>query len=163
MMDMQTLLICLAFLVVALLYASTGQAGASGYIAIMALVGYEPDSIKPTALILNILVSVVVSWRFIRDTHFSWQLFWPFALPAVPMALLGGYIALQKTWFEYLLGALLLVAGTLSLARKPSNDKAGGGVLMTPLLLFCGWASMRACCIRVRAIHPLQFHCRADR
>ena len=188
MMDMQTLLICLAFLVVALLYASTGQAGASGYIAIMALVGYEPDSIKPTALILNILVSVVVSWRFIRDTHFSWQLFWPFALPAVPMALLGGYITLQKTWFEYLLGALLLVAGTLSLARKPSNDKAirppsmpvalswgatiglasgltgvGGGVLMTPLLLFCGWASMRACCIRVRAIHPLQFHCRADR
>lgn len=73
MVDMQTLLTCFAFLAVALLYASTGQAGASGYIAIMALAGYEPASIKPTALVLNILVSLVVSWRFIRDRHFDWQ------------------------------------------------------------------------------------------
>ncbi|MEM5318561.1 sulfite exporter TauE/SafE family protein [Paraburkholderia sp. JHI869] len=164
----QTLLIYGAFLAVALLYASTGQAGASGYIAIMALLGYEPDSIKPTALVLNILVSLVANWRFIRDRHFNWQLFWPFALPAIPMALLGGYITLQKTWFEYLLGILLLIAGTLSLARKPSNDHAvrppswpvalvcgavigfasgltgvGGGVLLTPLLLLCRWSSTR--------------------
>ena len=83
MIDMQTLLTHVAFPAVALLYASTGQAGASGYIAIMALVGYEPDSIKPTALILNILVSLVVSWRFMRDRHFGWQLFWPFALAAI--------------------------------------------------------------------------------
>jgi uncharacterized membrane protein YfcA len=169
MIDIQTLLICIAFLMVALLYASTGQAGASGYIAIMALVGYEPDSIKPTALVLNILVSAIVSWRFVRDRHFNWQLFWPFALPAVPMALLGGYITLQKTSFEYLLGALLLIAGTLSLVRRPLNDRAvqpprtpvalawgatiglasgltgvGGGVLITPLLLLCQWSSMRA-------------------
>jgi uncharacterized membrane protein YfcA len=100
MIDMQTLLTCIAYLVVALLYASTGQAGASGYIAIMALVGYEPDSIKATALVLNILVSLVASWRFIRDRHSSWQLFWPLAFPSVPMALLGGYITLQKTWFD---------------------------------------------------------------
>ncbi|WP_321940420.1 sulfite exporter TauE/SafE family protein [Paraburkholderia sp. J8-2] len=169
MVDTQTLLTCIAFLVVALLYASTGQAGASGYIAVMALVGYEPDSIKPTALVLNILVSLVVSWRFIRDGHFNWQSFWPFALPAVPMALLGGYITLEKTWFEYLLGALLLVAGTLSLVRRPMGDDivrpprkpvavacgaiiglasgltgVGGGVLIAPLLIFCRWSTMRA-------------------
>lgn len=169
MSDTQTLLTCVAFLIVALLYASAGQAGASGYIAIMALVGYEPDSIKPTALVLNILVSLIVSWRFVRDGHFNWPLFWPFALPAVPMALLGGYITLQKTWFEYLLGVLLLVAGTLSLTRKPLNDQAvrpprkhvalvwgatiglaagltgvGGGVLIMPLLLFCRWSTLRA-------------------
>ncbi|MCP3709457.1 sulfite exporter TauE/SafE family protein [Paraburkholderia sp. CNPSo 3274] len=123
MIDLQTLLTCSAFLAVALLYASTGQAGASGYIAIMALAGYEPESIKPTALVLNILVSLVVSWRFIRDGHFNWQLFWPFARPAVPMALLGGYITPPKAWFEYLLGALLLIAGTLSLVRRPSKDQ----------------------------------------
>ncbi|TDG03222.1 sulfite exporter TauE/SafE family protein [Paraburkholderia guartelaensis] len=169
MIDLQTLLICSAFLGIALLYASAGQAGASGYIAIMALAGYEPESIKPTALVLNILVSLVVSWRFIRDGHFNWQLFWPFALPAVPMALLGGYITPPKAWFEYLLGALLLVAGTLSLVRRESKDEivrppskpaalasgaiiglasgltgVGGGVLITPLLLFCRWSSMRA-------------------
>ncbi|WP_042264223.1 sulfite exporter TauE/SafE family protein [Paraburkholderia heleia] len=169
MVDMQPLLTCMAFLAVALLYASTGQAGASGYIAIMALVGYEPDSIRPTALVLNILVSLVVSWRFIRDRHFNWQSFWPFALPAIPMALLGGYITLEKAWFEYLLGALLLSAGTLSLVRKPMDDQGvrpprrpvalacgaiigfasgltgvGGGVLITPLLIFCRWSTMRA-------------------
>jgi uncharacterized membrane protein YfcA len=169
MIDLQTLLTCVAFLAVALLYASTGQAGASGYIAVMALAGYEPESIKPTSLVLNILVSLVVSWRFIRDRHFSWELFWPFALPAVPMALLGGYITLENTWFEYLLGALLLIAGTLSLSRESLKDQAvqppcksvamacgaiiglvsgltgvGGGVLITPLLLFCRWSSVRA-------------------
>jgi uncharacterized protein len=72
MIDTQTLLTYIALLAVALLYASTGQAGASGYIAMLALVGYEPDSIKPTALVLNVLVSLVVSWRFIRDRHFRW-------------------------------------------------------------------------------------------
>ncbi|WP_069268545.1 sulfite exporter TauE/SafE family protein [Paraburkholderia nodosa] len=168
MIDFQTLLIYGAFLAVALLYASTGQAGASGYIAIMALMGYEPHSIKPTALVLNILVSLVASWRFIRDSHFDWELFWPFALPAVPMALLGGYMTLPNAGFEYLLGALLLIAGTLSLARRPLNDQTvrpppksvalawgaiiglasgltgvGGGVLITPLLLFCRWSSVR--------------------
>ncbi len=40
------------------------------------------------------------------------------------MVLLGGYITLENTWFEYLLGALLLIAGTLSLLRKPLNERA---------------------------------------
>jgi hypothetical protein len=76
MIDMQTLLTCIAFLVVALLYASTGQAGASGYIAIMALVGYEPDGIKPTALVLNILAfSSTRIVRFGKRYVFSQSLF----------------------------------------------------------------------------------------
>lgn len=169
MIDAHTLLTCFVFFTIALLYASAGQAGASGYIAAMALLGYAPDSIKPTALVLNTLVSLVVSWRFIRDKHFDWPLFWPFALSAVPMAMVGGYLTLPRALFEYLLGALLLIAGGLSLLRRPPDDQAvrpprkpvalvwgaiigllsgltgvGGGVLITPLLLFCRWSSMRA-------------------
>src|SRR5690554_2477808 len=99
MTDLATLLTCLLFLAIALLYACAGQAGASGYIAVMALLGYAPESIKPTALILNTLVSLVVSWRFVKDRHFDWPLFWPFALGALPLALLGGYLTLPQQWF----------------------------------------------------------------
>ncbi|MBL0965635.1 MAG: sulfite exporter TauE/SafE family protein [Blastomonas sp.] len=122
MTDLPTLLTCLLFLAIALLYACAGQAGASGYIAVMALLGYAPESIKPTALILNTLVSLVVSWRFVKDKHFDWPLFWPFALGALPLALLGGYLTLPQQWFEYLLGVLLLTAGGLSFLRKPAAE-----------------------------------------
>lgn len=168
MTDLPTLLTCLLFLAIALLYACAGQAGASGYIAVMALLGYAPESIKPTALILNTLVSLVVSWRFIKDKHFDWPLFWPFALGALPLALLGGYLTLPQQWFEYLLGMLLLIAGGLSFLRKPGAETqqqpprrsvacawgaliglmsgltgVGGGVLITPLLLFFNWSGVR--------------------
>lgn len=168
MTDLPTLLTCLLFLAIALLYACAGQAGASGYIAVMALLGYAPESIKPTALILNTLVSLVVSWRFVKDKHFDWPLFWPFALGALPLALLGGYLTLTQQWFEYLLGVLLLTAGGLSFLRKPAAETqpqaprrsvayvwgaliglmsgltgVGGGVLITPLLLFFNWSGVR--------------------
>ncbi|WP_223496840.1 sulfite exporter TauE/SafE family protein [Pseudomonas sp. A-RE-26] len=83
-----------SFLLIALLYASVGQAGASGYIAVMALLEFAPESIKPTALVLNTLVSLLVTWRFMRSGRVDWKLLWPFALAAVPMALLGGALTL---------------------------------------------------------------------
>src|ERR1039458_42825 len=83
-----------AVLLVAFLYSSVGHAGASGYIAVMSLFSVAPGVIKPTALLLNILVASIGAWQFWRAGHFSWRLFWPFALLSIPAAFLGGYINL---------------------------------------------------------------------
>lgn len=93
---------------VAILYSSVGHAGASGYIAVMSLLSLAPSSIKPTALALNILVALIGSVQFIRRGNFSWTLFWPFALLAIPGAYIGGYVNLPVTWFKGLLGLVLL-------------------------------------------------------
>src|ERR1700681_3770293 len=77
---------------IAFLYSSVGHAGASGYIAVMALWGLAPTVIRPTALVLNILVASIGALQFWRAGHFSWRLFWPFALLSIPAAYLGGYL-----------------------------------------------------------------------
>jgi uncharacterized membrane protein YfcA len=74
------ILLFLAIGVIAFLYSSVGHAGASGYIATMTLFGIAATIIRPTALILNILVATISAFQFWRARHFSWQLFWPFAL-----------------------------------------------------------------------------------
>src|SRR5256885_12605765 len=67
----------LAIGVIAFLYSCVGHAGASGYIAVMTLFGLVTTTIRPTALVLNILVALIASFQFWRAGHFSWKLFWP--------------------------------------------------------------------------------------
>src|SRR2546429_9401098 len=86
------ILLFLAVGLIAFLYSSVGHAGASGYIATMTLFGLAATVIRPTALVLNILVATIGSFQFWRAGHFSWKLFWPFVLLSVPAAYLGGYI-----------------------------------------------------------------------
>lgn len=163
------LMICLsvAILVIAFLYSSVGHAGASGYIAIMSLFSLDPSVIKPVALLLNIVVATVTTWQFHRAGHFSWQLFWPFAILAVPFAFLGGYVALPTHYFSMLVGGILLYSAWRFFAR-PSPDivtaapkrsvaiatggclgllsgltGTGGGIFLTPLLIFRHWAQAK--------------------
>lgn len=149
---------------VALLYSSVGHAGASGYIAVMSLVGLAPEQIRPAALVLNILVASIATWQFRRAGHFSWTLFWPFALLAVPLAFVGGYLDLPTRVFRILVGVVLL-ASALQLVLRPPREGAigtpgkpvalatgaglgllagltgtGGGIFLTPLLIFMRWA-----------------------
>ena len=81
--------LALAILVGAALYSSVGHAGASAYIAIMALWGVAPEAMRPTALTLNILVASLASFRFARAGLFRWRVLWPFLVTAVPMAFVG--------------------------------------------------------------------------
>src|SRR5438128_9963989 len=78
------ILLFLAIGVIAFLYSSVGHAGASGYIATMALFEIAPAVIRPTALVLNILVASIGTFQFWRAGYFSWRLFWPFALLSIP-------------------------------------------------------------------------------
>ncbi len=153
--------------VIAFLYSSVGHAGASGYIAVMALAGLAATEIKPAALFLNVLVASITFWQFYRAGHFVWRLFWPFALLAVPFAFLGGYLQLPIRVFHLLVGAVLLFSAARFWLR-PSEDPiraaptrmialgsgaglgllsgltgTGGGIFLTPLLLFMRWAQAK--------------------
>jgi len=109
-------LVPLAIGLVALLYASVGHAGATGYIAVMTLLGLEPAVIRPTALVLNVIVATIASVQFFRAGHFRSGLFWPLAAASVPCAAVGGAIDLPTGAFEMLLGVVLL-ASALRIVR----------------------------------------------
>src|SRR5206468_8031626 len=98
------ILLFLAIGVIALLYSSVGHAGASGYIATMTLFGIAPIVIRPTALVLNILVASIGTFQFWRAGYFSWNLFWPFALLSIPGAYLGGYLQPSASVLKILIG-----------------------------------------------------------
>src|SRR5436190_3351773 len=108
----------LAVGVIAFLYSSVGHAGASGYIAIMTLWGLAPTTIRPTALVLNILVASIGALQFWRAGHFSWKLFWPFALLSVPTAYLGGYLPLPVAILKMLIGVVLLFSAARLFFRQ---------------------------------------------
>ena len=98
------LLVCASLLVVALLYSAVGHAGASGYIAVLTLFGYTPEVIRPVALVLNILVATIGTIQFARAGHFSWALFWPFAVMSVPAAYFGGKLVLPSQVLNIAIG-----------------------------------------------------------
>ena len=101
------LLLASAIFVVALLYSSVGHAGASGYIAVLTLFGFGVEVIRPTALTLNIIVAAIGALQWWRAGHFSWSLFWPFALLSVPAAFLGGWVQLPAHYLKILIGLVL--------------------------------------------------------
>src|SRR5512137_1583557 len=94
----------------AALYSSVGHAGASGYLAAMALFGVAPAVMKPTALSLNILVAAIAFTMFYRAGCFSWPVLRPFAIGAVPFAFIGGGVALPGTLYRAIVGAVLVFA-----------------------------------------------------
>lgn len=166
--DMSAVLLPALIFVAAALYASVGHAGASGYLAAMALFGVVPAEMKPAALVLNILVATIASWKFWRAGAFSWRLFWPVALASIPMAYLGGQFSLPGHFYKPLVGAVLLYAAwrfyrgndfsardtvppPYALAMLAGAGMGflsgltgvGGGIFLSPLFLFFGWGRIR--------------------
>ena len=153
--------------IIAFLYSSVGHAGASGYIAVMALFGLVSTTIRPTALLLNILVATIGAFQFWRAGYFSWRLFWPFAVLAVPAAYVGGYMQLPAAILRIVIGLVLLFSAMRLIFRKTDPPETrppqrvaaistgaaigflsgltgtGGGIFLTPLLLFLRWARIR--------------------
>jgi uncharacterized membrane protein YfcA len=167
------LLLALLFLAVAVLYSSVGHAGASGYIAAMALLGFAPEQMRPTALALNLLVGGIGLFRFWRGGHVRWRNVLPFVLASAPAAFFAAQVKLPKESYSLLLGIVLLVAAFgvfRSAARAEITDPqdsgrrvpwlaglligasigvlsgltgTGGAIFLTPLLLFAHWMPTR--------------------
>src|SRR5438128_11572641 len=113
------LLILLIFFA-ALTYSSVGHAGASGYLAAMALAGVAPAVMRPAALTLNLLVAGIGTVRFYRAGHFSWATFSPFALGSIPLAFVGGATHLPARPCNIIVGlGLRVTAARLALQFRP--------------------------------------------
>jgi uncharacterized membrane protein YfcA len=163
------ILISVLIFAAGLLYSSVGHAGASGYLAAMALFGLAPDVMKPTALVLNILVAFITATQFRRAGCFSWKIFWPFAVSSIPFAFIGGALSLPGSIYKQVLGLILLFAAyrLFQYRHSEATDIAkpvpvlwamlfgagigllsgavgvGGGIFLSPLLLFMGWAKTK--------------------
>lgn len=166
----ETIAIALLFFIGAALYASVGHGGASSYLAVMGLFSFSPAVMKPTALALNILVAGVATVKFYRAGLFKWNLFWPFAVISIPAAFIGGATVLPPRWYKVLVGIVLLYAAVWMFRsslkptmREPHSPPlwaalisglvigflsgltgVGGGIFLSPLLLYMGWSETRA-------------------
>jgi uncharacterized protein len=154
--------------VIAFLYASVGHGGASGYLALMALFNFSPAVMKPTALLLNLFVSMVSFIQFYRGNYFKWKLFVPLVIFSIPMAFLGGRMVLHDSIYKTILGLFLIIPICRFLFFKNTDPKdmkpanlylslligavigflsgmigIGGGIILSPILLLLKWTNQK--------------------
>ena len=153
----------------AALYTSVGHAGASSYIALMALFSVPAATMRPTALALNIVAAMLAVHRYGRAGLIRWRAVWPFMTGAVPFAFIGGGIQIPGQYYRPLVGAVLILTAVRLLwigdigAKRPASDPpvwggiaigaaigllagltgTGGGIFLSPVIVFMGWASIR--------------------
>ena len=163
-----TLLFLILLFAVAFLYAAVGHGGASGYLALMALFSMSPEFMKPTALLLNLFVSLSAFILFFKGGHFKWKIFLPFALASIPFSFLGGMISLDAAVYKKILGILLLfpVIRLVAFPNKTIDELKtpdvfvslligaiigflsgligiGGGIILSPVLLLLAWTNQK--------------------
>lgn len=154
--------------IVAFLYASVGHGGASGYLALMAIFSVTPEVMKPTALLLNLFVSLTSFIQFYRGKHFEWKIFLPLAMASIPFSFVGGMIIVDGTIYKKMLGVLLiipvirflffrnadvsemkpariglslLIGGSIGLLSGMIG--IGGGIILSPILLLLKWTNQK--------------------
>lgn len=162
------LLFYILLFLVAFIYASVGHGGASGYLALMALFSVTPEVMKPTALLLNLFVSLTSFYQYYRGHHFKPGIFWPLSMASIPMSFIGGLVIMDGTIYKKILGFLLLVpivrflffrnikveeikpAGLFlsiliggSIGFLSGLIGIGGGIILSPVLLLMKWTDQK--------------------
>lgn len=154
--------------IIAFLYSSVGHGGASGYLAVMAIMGVAPVMMKPSALIMNLAVSAFSFIGFYKAGHFKLKLFLPFAISSIPMAFLGGTMTLSDSIYKKVLAVCILISIVRMLYQFNKNDQPnrqipiwagllaggligllsgmigiGGGIILSPLMLLMRWSNLK--------------------
>jgi uncharacterized membrane protein YfcA len=154
--------------IVAFLYSSVGHGGASGYLAVMAIMGVAPSMMKSSALVMNLAVSLFSFIGFYKAGYFRFKLFWLFALASIPMAFLGGTVMLPDTLYKKILAVCILVSIVRLIYKFDDNQSSkqevpiwggllsgatigllsgmigiGGGIILSPLMLLMRWATLK--------------------
>ena len=162
--------VALIFFVIAFVYSSVGLGGGSSYTALMAILGFNALAIPMISLTLNMLVTAIGSFNYIRHKHARWNLILPFLITSIPMAYLGGALQLDKQSFYWvLLISLCFVAARIYLwqdTRLQLNLSStakliialvsgsilglvagiagiGGGIYLVPLIIILGLGSQK--------------------
>ena len=153
---------------VAFLYASVGHGGASGYLALGAIFDLAKEVMRPTALLLNLFVSLTSFLQFYRGKHFKFKIFLPLAIASIPMAFVGGRIDIDTGLYKIALGLLLLfpIIRFLFFQNMPVSEirkinvllsliigaligfvsgviGIGGGIILSPILLLLKWTDQK--------------------
>jgi uncharacterized membrane protein YfcA len=160
-------LLSIAFFFIAWIYASVGFGGGSAYLSLLILKGIPYEEIPQLSLLCNIIVAGTSFFHFQHRGHFSWSLFWPFAVSSIPFAYLGGGLHLPKTFFLLILGLSLCAAGLRLLLNVQTQKQLrqarflscfaigsivgfvsglvgmGGGIFLAPIMLNLGWGSAK--------------------
>lgn len=158
------------FLLVAFLYSTVGHAGASGYLAVMALLSFPIESIKTISLVLNVVVASIASYKYINAGLFDKKIFLTFAVTSIPAAFIGGMFTVTPAIFKLMAGIFLVLSSILLVLKKyfsKQNDieknipivlglvigiviglfsgliGVGGGIFLSPLLILMNWSGVR--------------------
>ena len=161
------ILFYLLIFITAVLYSSVGHGGATGYLAIMALFAVQPDTMRSSALILNLFVAGISFYSYLKGGYFRLRLLVPFVVFSVPMSFLGARMNIDPYLYRIILGVFLLVAVarmlfTLKSAGGQTNINIplafivgsligffsgfigiGGGIILSPVLLLLKWADVK--------------------
>jgi uncharacterized membrane protein YfcA len=135
----------------------------------MALFGLPAAVMRPTALVLNILVASLTSTRYVRAGLFRWNVLWPFLIGSLPFAVLGGSLHIPGDVYKPVVGVFLWLAAArllwprqIKAAEDPHDPPplvaallgagigflsgltgTGGGIFLSPIILFLGWANAK--------------------
>lgn len=163
-------LLAALFFAVAFLYSSVGLGGGSSYTALMAIFSVNYLAIPPISLTLNLIVSSLGSFNFIRKRHASFRLILPFFITSIPMAYLGGSLRLPKENFLWVLLVSLIFVALRIYAWKETTLKLnlgktqkivlsliigsvlgliagivgiGGGIYLVPIIIILGLGTQK--------------------
>ncbi len=163
-------LLGMLFFVAAAAYASSGLGGGTTYTALLAVFGASHRAIPPVSLTMNIVVTLMGTFNYLREGHGKLRLIGPTLAVSVPMAYLGAYIDVEPSvFYPVLIAVLVAVAARIfvwpNIRLEPAWSKRaklvailglssiigflsgmigiGGGIFLVPLLVAFGLADVR--------------------
>jgi len=161
-------LFVIGLMLIAFFYSSVGHGGASGYLALMALFSFAPESIRYYALVLNLVVSAIAFVSYYRAGFFRWRIIVPFLVTSMPAAYVGATFSINPMAYKIILGIMLIIAVMrMMLVCNTENERIndppvllalgiglilglvsgiigiGGGILLSPILILAKYARIK--------------------